>query len=390
MNNDELPMRAELASAYLDGELDAAERAAAAADPEAMAMADSFAAGPCRAWPTSRRSPTTSDRLRSAAALAEFDARNDGNAGRGRRSRCRHTAEGQPCADLPAAHRCRRRIGDRCGRASPRSTRPETTPSRSRPPRSSAAPGVAATESAQQPSLKVADTGAAAETAAGQADAGSAARQCCGHRAGGRQPTGVGAVRRRQQRGRRQYVRGTAAIHGTGSRGSNRCTCRNRSGAGVAGSGSCCRVVPDAVVSATERHRPRSHHRPGYPGTRSARRLHRCDAGHRRGQLHGVFLGRRPIARREPSGSAHGPAQGPARCRSTVGSMSCRVIRSPIRTGPQASPTSSTPTSARCAPRSPTERSTPCVPWCSASSSPSPLPVTVTFLLIFCTKLVQS
>ena len=40
MNNDELPMRAEMASAYVDGELDAADRDAAAADPEAMAMAD--------------------------------------------------------------------------------------------------------------------------------------------------------------------------------------------------------------------------------------------------------------------------------------------------------------------------------------------------------------
>lgn len=42
MNDDELPMSAETASAYLDGELDAAERASATADPDTMAMVESF------------------------------------------------------------------------------------------------------------------------------------------------------------------------------------------------------------------------------------------------------------------------------------------------------------------------------------------------------------
>jgi negative regulator of sigma E activity len=43
MNDDELPARAEMASAYLDGELDAAERVSVAADPETMAMVEAFA-----------------------------------------------------------------------------------------------------------------------------------------------------------------------------------------------------------------------------------------------------------------------------------------------------------------------------------------------------------
>ena len=45
MNDEELPINAELASAYLDDELDAAERATAAADPDTMALVDSFAPG---------------------------------------------------------------------------------------------------------------------------------------------------------------------------------------------------------------------------------------------------------------------------------------------------------------------------------------------------------
>ena len=43
MNDEELPINDELASAYLDDELDPAERAAASADPEVMAMVESFA-----------------------------------------------------------------------------------------------------------------------------------------------------------------------------------------------------------------------------------------------------------------------------------------------------------------------------------------------------------
>ena len=43
MNDEELPINDELASAYLDDELDAAERATASADPEVMATVESFA-----------------------------------------------------------------------------------------------------------------------------------------------------------------------------------------------------------------------------------------------------------------------------------------------------------------------------------------------------------
>ena len=43
MNDEELPINDELASAYLDDELDATERAAASANPEVMATVESFA-----------------------------------------------------------------------------------------------------------------------------------------------------------------------------------------------------------------------------------------------------------------------------------------------------------------------------------------------------------
>ncbi len=72
MNDDELSARAEVASAYLDGELDVAERASAAADPDTMALVDSFT--------TVRNSLSdlvpVSDEVRSSAisaALAQFD-----------------------------------------------------------------------------------------------------------------------------------------------------------------------------------------------------------------------------------------------------------------------------------------------------------------------------
>ena len=42
MNDDDLPTRAEVASAYLDGELDAAERASVSADAEALALVETF------------------------------------------------------------------------------------------------------------------------------------------------------------------------------------------------------------------------------------------------------------------------------------------------------------------------------------------------------------
>ena len=46
MSDEELPTNAELASAYLDGELETEERATVEGDPEAMTLVDSFAEYP--------------------------------------------------------------------------------------------------------------------------------------------------------------------------------------------------------------------------------------------------------------------------------------------------------------------------------------------------------
>ncbi len=79
MNDDELPLsrelaNAELASAYVDGALDEAERAAAAANPDVMALVDSFAR--VRAAISDVEPVVYSTRTAAiAAALAEFDAR---------------------------------------------------------------------------------------------------------------------------------------------------------------------------------------------------------------------------------------------------------------------------------------------------------------------------
>ena len=173
MNNDELPMRAEMASAYVDGELDAADRGAAAADPEAMAMADSFV----RIRAALADVAPVADDIRSAAiaaALAEFDTR----------KMATPVAAGAVAAVTPLKARRVRTYRLLTGVAAAlvigvvavaalNSTGDDTQSFSAT--EVSAAPGVAATESAEQPSLKVADTGAAAETAAGQADAGSAA-----------------------------------------------------------------------------------------------------------------------------------------------------------------------------------------------------------------------
>jgi hypothetical protein len=73
MSNEELPLSAEVASAYLDGELDATERAAASADPEVMAEVESFArvrAALGEIDPVVASTKTAA----IAAALAEFDA----------------------------------------------------------------------------------------------------------------------------------------------------------------------------------------------------------------------------------------------------------------------------------------------------------------------------
>lgn len=76
MSHDELPLRAEVASAYLDGELEPDERAAAAADPETMALVDSLSVlrnALADVDPAAVSSRTTA----IAAALAEFDARRE-------------------------------------------------------------------------------------------------------------------------------------------------------------------------------------------------------------------------------------------------------------------------------------------------------------------------
>lgn len=72
MSNEDLPQSAESASAYLDGELAASERADAAADPEVMATVESFTR--VRAV-LSDVSPAADDTKAAAltAALAEFD-----------------------------------------------------------------------------------------------------------------------------------------------------------------------------------------------------------------------------------------------------------------------------------------------------------------------------
>jgi negative regulator of sigma E activity len=74
MNDDELQMRAETASAYLDGELDASERTSAAADPDTMSLVDSFARVRALIGDVSPAGEATRSAA-IAAALAEFDSR---------------------------------------------------------------------------------------------------------------------------------------------------------------------------------------------------------------------------------------------------------------------------------------------------------------------------
>ena len=73
MNDDELPARAEVASAYLDGELDTAERATASADADTMAMVEAFA----QVRNALGTFAPASDAVKASAisaALAQFDA----------------------------------------------------------------------------------------------------------------------------------------------------------------------------------------------------------------------------------------------------------------------------------------------------------------------------
>jgi hypothetical protein len=73
MNDEELPINDELASAYLDDELDSTERASVSADPEVMATVESFARVRSA---LSEFEPVAGSAKNAAlaAALAEFDA----------------------------------------------------------------------------------------------------------------------------------------------------------------------------------------------------------------------------------------------------------------------------------------------------------------------------
>ena len=74
MNDEELPVNAELASAYLDDELDPLERAAVDTDPDVMSMVDSFFR--VRAMLGEPLAVDAGTRTAAiTAALAEFDAR---------------------------------------------------------------------------------------------------------------------------------------------------------------------------------------------------------------------------------------------------------------------------------------------------------------------------
>lgn len=76
MSDDRLPDRAEQASAYLDGQLEADERAVVEGDPDALALVDSFAR--IRAELSDVLPADDAARAAAiAAALGEFDARHD-------------------------------------------------------------------------------------------------------------------------------------------------------------------------------------------------------------------------------------------------------------------------------------------------------------------------
>ncbi|HEY4608265.1 MAG TPA: hypothetical protein VIH06_03655, partial [Ilumatobacteraceae bacterium] len=77
MSDEQLPTRAELASAYLDGELEADQRATVESDPDTMTVVEAFA----RLRAELNAAEPVDDTVRSAAltaALAQFDARRDG------------------------------------------------------------------------------------------------------------------------------------------------------------------------------------------------------------------------------------------------------------------------------------------------------------------------
>ena len=73
MSNEDLPQSAELASAYLDGELDGPQRAAANSDPDVVAAIDSFTRVRTQLGEGVPVDPATRDSA-ITAALAVFDA----------------------------------------------------------------------------------------------------------------------------------------------------------------------------------------------------------------------------------------------------------------------------------------------------------------------------
>jgi hypothetical protein len=73
MSNEDLPQSAELASAYLDGELPEPDRATAAGDPTVMSAVDSFARVRAALNEVGAVDPDTKNAA-IAAALAQFDA----------------------------------------------------------------------------------------------------------------------------------------------------------------------------------------------------------------------------------------------------------------------------------------------------------------------------
>ncbi len=165
MNEEELPINDELASAYLDDELDPTERAAASADTDVMATVESFARVRSALGEIEPVDGIAKDDA-LAAALAEFDAL--------------HVAANAAAPEATVTSLQSRRRAYRAltsvaaavailviGVAAINGTRGGDNKSSSAVERSSAPAGTTAPAAADAPSLKVtADTGAAAGTAA--------------------------------------------------------------------------------------------------------------------------------------------------------------------------------------------------------------------------------
>jgi hypothetical protein len=179
MNNEELPINDELASAYLDDELDPAERATASADPEVMATVESFArvrsalgeVGPVAG---------SAKNAALAAALAEFDARQIASTA---------AAPAATVTSLQSRRRVYRALTSvaaavailAIGVAAINGTRGGDNKSSSAVELDSAPTGTISPSAADAPTLKVSsDTGAAAGTAAPSAAAETVAAATAG------------------------------------------------------------------------------------------------------------------------------------------------------------------------------------------------------------------